>query len=81
MAHLVRFSPCAFQPFFVNLNAKEQPVLKDLQAIQTGTEDTTVTRQTKLDIYMQRLQNANFGTGLTKETVQQMSLAAVCWTS
>ena len=61
--------------FFVNLNAKEQPVLKDLQAIQTGTEDTTVTRQTKLDIYTQRLQNANFGTNLTPETVQQMSLA------
>ena len=34
--------------FFVNLNAKEQPVLKDLQAIQTGTQDTTVTRQTKI---------------------------------
>ena len=61
--------------FFVNLNAKEQPVLKDLQAIQTGTQDTTVTRQTKLDVYTQRLQNANFGTNLTPETVQQMSLA------
>ena len=59
----------------MNLNAKEQPVLKDLQAIQTGTQDTTVTRQTKLDIYTQRLQNANFGTNLTPETVQHMSLA------
>ena len=62
--------------FFVNLNAKEQPVLKDLQAIQTGSQDTTVTRQTKLDIYTQRLQVANFGTNPTPETVlQQMSLA------
>ena len=61
--------------FFVNLNAKEQPVLKDLQAIQTGGENTTVTRQTKLDIYVQRLQNANFGSNLTPEKVQQMSLA------
>jgi hypothetical protein len=61
--------------FVVNLNAKEQPVLKDLHAIQTGSENTTVTRQTKLDIYTQRLQNANFGSNLTPEKVQQMSLA------
>ena len=42
--------------FFVNLNAKEQPVVKELQAIQTGTDQTTVTKQTKVDIYASRLE-------------------------
>ena len=61
--------------FFVNLNAKEQPVLKDLQAIQTSTQDTTVTRQTKLDIYAQRMENVTFGANLTADAIRKMSLA------
>ena len=59
--------------FFVNLNAKEQPVLKQLEAIQTGTEETTVTRQTKADIYARRLENNVFGENLTADKVRKMS--------
>ena len=59
--------------FFVNLNAKELPVLKQLDAIQTGTEETTVTRQTKADLYARRLENNVFGENLTAEKVRKMS--------
>ena len=59
--------------FFVNLNAKEQPTLKALDAIQAGTEDTMVTRQTKSDIYATRLQNIVFGEKLTTDKIRKMS--------
>ena len=59
--------------FFVNLNAKEQPTLKALDAIQAGTEDTMVTRQTKSDIYATRLQNNVFGEKLTTDKIRKMS--------
>ena len=61
--------------FFVNLNAKEQPKLKQLETIQAGTEETTVTRQTKCDIYARRLENNEFGENLTAEKVRKMSWA------
>ena len=61
--------------FFVNLNAKEQPVVKELQAIQTGTEQTTVTKQTKVDIYASRLEKLRLGGGLSVEAVRKMSLS------
>ena len=59
--------------FFVNLNAKEQPTLKALDAIQAGTEDTMVTRQTKSDIYATCLQNNVFGENLTTDKIRKMS--------
>ena len=59
--------------FFVNLNAKEQPKLKQLETIQAGTEETTVTRQTKCDIYAKRLENNEFGEKLNAEKVRKMS--------
>ena len=61
--------------FFVNLNAKEQPKLKQLETIQAGTEETTVTRQTKCDIYARRLENNEFGEKLNAEKVRKMSWA------
>ena len=61
--------------FFVNLNAKEQPKLKQLETIQAGTEETTVTRQTKCDIYAKRLENNEFGEKLNAEKVRKMSWA------
>ena len=57
----------------MNLNAKEQPTLKALDAIQAGTEDTMVTRQTKSDIYATRLQNNVFGENLTTDKIRKMS--------
>ena len=48
---------------------------KDLQAIQTSTQDTTVTRQTKLDIYAQRMENVTLGANLTADAIRKMSLA------
>ena len=39
LAHLVRFSPCVVQPFFCESKCQRATyVLKDLQAIQTGTQ-------------------------------------------
>ena len=61
--------------FFVNLNAKEEPKLKQLETIQAGTEETMVTRQTKCDIYARRLENNEFGENLTAEKVRKMSWA------
>ena len=62
----------------MNLNAKEQPKLKQLETIQAGTEETTVTRQTKCDIYAKRLENHEFGEKLNAEKVRKMFLGAVC---
>ncbi|CAJ1461201.1 unnamed protein product, partial [Effrenium voratum] len=53
----------------------EQPVVKELQAIQTGTEQTTVTKQTKVDIYASRLEKLRLGGGLSVEAVRKMSLS------
>ncbi|CAJ1442841.1 unnamed protein product, partial [Effrenium voratum] len=55
--------------------AEEQPVVKELQAIQTGTEQTTVTKQTKVDIYASRLEKLRLGGGLSVEAVRKMSLS------
>ncbi|CAJ1443279.1 unnamed protein product [Effrenium voratum] len=54
---------------------REQPVVKELQAIQTGTEQTTVTKQTKVDIYASRLEKLRLGGGLSVEAVRKMSLS------
>ena len=61
--------------FFVNLNAKEHLKLKQLETIQAGAEETTVTRQTKCDIYAKRLENHEFGEKLNAEKVRKMSWA------
>ena len=50
-------------------------MVKELQAIQTGTEQTTVTKQTKVDIYARRLEKLRLGGGLSVEAVRKMPLS------